>query len=117
MNKIRHQEFQEYSEIDLFNKIGFITKTLGYTPVYFKVLLPKFIKTEEGIKLDYKYIHYVRLYKNEDMKISIYYDQYSLHPKLLKQAYYELYDNCNTERFLDTNEDRSNLLIRLSDLV
>ena len=54
MRKVGSQEFQEYSEIDLFNKLGFMAGTLGYNPVYFKVLHPKFIETENGFEFDYK---------------------------------------------------------------
>ena len=45
MSKIGSQEFQEHSEIDLFNKIGFMAETLGYNPVYFKALKPMLMET------------------------------------------------------------------------
>ena len=117
MNKIGSQEFQEYSEVDLFNKIGFMAGTLGYHPVYFKVLHPKFIETENGFEFDYKYMHYMHLYKNEDMQISIYYDKYNLGAMFPEEPYYELYDKCDVERFLDTEEDRSELLNKLKELL
>ena len=117
MSKIGSQEFQEYSEVDLFNKIGFIAGTLGYNPVYFIVLHPKFIVTENGFEFDYKYMHYIHLYKNEDMQISIYYDKYNLGAMFPEKPYYELYDNCDVERFLDTDEDIINLLNRLKELI
>lgn len=47
MSKIGSQEFQEHSEIDLFNKIGFMAETLGYNPVYFKALKPMLMETEK----------------------------------------------------------------------
>lgn len=119
MNKIGNHEFQEHSEVDLFNKIGLMAGTLGYNPVYFKVLYPKFIETENGFEFDfdYKYIHYIHLYKNEDMQISIYYDKYNIVAMFPEEPYYELYDNCDVERFLDTEEGRSELLNRLKELI
>ena len=99
MNKIGSKKFQKYSEVDLFNKIGFMARTLGYDPVYFK----------------YKYMHYIHLYKNEDMQISIYYDK--LGAMFPEKPYYELYDKCDIERFLDTEEDRSELLNKLKELL
>lgn len=117
MSEIGSQEFQEYSEIDLFNKIGFMAGTLGYNPVYFKALNPKLNKIENGFEFVYKYMHYIHLYKNEDMKISIYYDKYNIGAMFPEEPYYELYDKCDVERFLDTEEDRRNLLNRLKELI
>ena len=91
MNKLLGvEQFQEYSEVDLFNKIGFMASTLGYVPVYFK---------EDG------------------MKISIYYDKYNLGAMFPEQPYYELYDRCDTERFLDTDEEAMNLFNRVKELI
>ena len=117
MNKIGHEEFQEYSEVDLFNKIGFMAETLGYNPVYFKALKPMLMETENGFKMGQEYMHYIHLYKDEDMKISIYYDKYNLGAMFPEQPYYELYDMCDVERFLDTEEDKSELLNRLKELL
>lgn len=117
MNKIGSQEFQKYSEVDLFNKIGFIAETLGYNPVYFKVLKPMLMETENGFKMGEEYMHYIHLYKDEDMQISIYYDKYNIGPMFLEEPYYELYDMCDVERFLDTEEDKSELLNRLKELL
>ena len=117
MKKVGCQEFQEYSEIDLFNKLGFMARTLGYNPVYFKVLHPKFIETENGFEFDYKYMHYMHLYKNEDMKISIYYDKYNIGAMFPEEPYYELYDKCDIERFLETEEDRRNLFNKVKELI
>ena len=117
MNKIGHEEFQEYSEVDLFNKIGFMAETLGYNPVYFKALKPMLMETENGFKMCQEYMHYIHLYKDEDMKISIYYDKYNLGAMFPEEPYYELYDKCDVERFLDTEEDRSELLNKLKELL
>ena len=117
MNKIGHEEFQEYSEVDLFNKIGFMAETLGYNPVYFKALKPMLMETENGFKMGQEYMHYIHLYKDEDMKISIYYDKYNLGAMFPEKPYYELYDKCDIERFLDTEEDRSELLNKLKELL
>ena len=116
MNKAGIQEFQEYSEIDLFNNIGFLVETLGYTPVYFKVLHPKMLETEKGFEIINKYMHYIHLYKDEEMKISIYYDKYNLGAMFPEEPYFELYDKCDIERFLDTEEDRNNLLNRFKEV-
>ena len=117
MSKIGSQEFQEHSEVDLFNKIGFIAETLGYHPVYFKALKPMLMETENGFKMGEEYIHYIHLYKGEYIKISIYYDKYNLWSMFPEEPYYELYDKCDVERFLDTEEDRSELLNRLKELL
>lgn len=117
MSKIGSQEFQEYSEVDLFNKIGFMAGTLGYHPVYFKALKPMLMETENGFKMGQEYMHYIHLYKDEDMKISIYYDKYNLGAMFPEEPYYELYDMCYVERFLDTEEDRSELLNKLKELL
>lgn len=114
---IGSQEFQEYSEIDLFNKIGFMAGTLGYHPVYFKALNPKVKNIENGFEFEYKYMHYIHLYKDEDVKISIYYDKCNLGAMFPEEPYYELYDREDVERFLDTDEDRNNLLNRLKELI
>ena len=115
--KVRKQEIQEFSEIDLFNKIGLMTEILGYTPVYFKVLNPKMVDSGDSFSFEYKYMHYIHLYKNEEMKISIYYDKYNLGAMFPGEPYYELYDMCYVERFLDTEEDRNDLLNRLKELL
>ena len=101
MNKIGSKKFQKYSEVDLFNKIGFMAETLGYEPVYFK----------------YKYMHYIHLYKDGGMQISIYCDKYNIGAMFPEEPYYELYDKCDVERFLDTEEDRSELLNKLKELL
>lgn len=117
MNKLEIQEFQEYSEVHLFNEIGDMVENLGYTPVYFKVLHPKMLKNKNGFEIINKYMHYIHLYKNEEMKVSIYYDKYNLGSILPEEPYFELYDRCDIERFLDTEEDINNLLNRLNELI
>ena len=118
MNKLLGvEQFQEYSEVELFNKIGFMASTLGYVPVYFKVLHPKLVGDISNYEFEYKYMHYIHLCKEDGMKISIYYDKYNLGAMFPEQPYYELYDRCDIERFLDTEEDKGELLNRLSKLL
>ena len=114
---IGSQEFQEHSEVDLFNKIGFMAETLGYNPVYFKVLNPKIKNIENGFEFEYKYMHYIHLYKDEEMKISIYFDKHNLGCMFPEYPYYELYDRCDTERFLNTDEEAMNLFNRVKELM
>ena len=79
MNKLLGvEQFQEYSEVELFNKIGLMASALGYAPVYFKVLHPKLVGDISNYKFEYKYMHYIHLRKENGMKISIYYDKYNL---------------------------------------
>ena len=111
------EEVQEYSEIGLFNAVGLMARDLGYEVVYFKSLTPSFLGFGEDLEIDYKYIHFIHLYKDEELKISIYYDKYNLAPMFPEQPYFELYDRLDTERFLDTEEDRNNLVNRLSELL
>ena len=117
LRKIGKQEFQEHSEINLFNKIGLMSETLGCNPVYFKVEQPKLTNFEGTFEFEYKYMHYIHLYKDDDMKISIYYDKYNLGSMLSEEPYFELYDRCDVERFFDTEEDINNLLSRVNDLL
>ena len=118
MNKLLGvEQFQEYSEVELFNKIGFMASALGYVPVYFKVLHPKLVGDISNYEFEYKYMHYIHLCKEDGMKISIYYDKYNLGAMFPEQPYYELYDRCDIERFLDTEEDKGELLNRLSKLL
>ena len=49
MQRLGRKEFQEVSEIEIFNEIGDIASSLGYNPVYFKALKPVFVEMEEGI--------------------------------------------------------------------
>ena len=54
MNKLFGvEQFQEYSEVELFNKIGFMASTLGNVPVYFKVLHPKLVGDISNYKFEY----------------------------------------------------------------
>lgn len=114
IEQLETQVLQESSEVDLFNKIGFMAEVLGYHPVYFKSLIPKLVKIDNELLFNDEYINYLQLYKNEDMKISIYYDKFNLGHTFQEVPYYELYYKNDIQRFFDTEEDRSNLLETLS---
>ena len=117
------EEFQELSEIPLFNKIGDYAEKQGYDVVYFKSLMPK-IK-EDKIDLsnptmdnfNYKYIHYIHIYGDEGLKVSIYFDVDSLVRLSQEIPYYELYDMNDVERFLATDEDEAILFNAVKKLI
>ena len=123
MRKVGSQEFQELSEIPLFNKIGDYAEKQGYDVVYFKSLMPK-IK-EDKIDLSnptmdnfgYKYIHYIHIYGDEGLKVSIYFDVDSLVRLSQEIPYYELYDMNDVERFLATDEDEAVLFNTVKKLI
>lgn len=114
MDKLR-EEFQIKSEIPLFNLIGGYAEEKGYNAVYFKVLRPK-IATVDG-DFEYKYMYYIHLYKDDEMKLSIYYDKYNLGSMFLECPYFELYDKLNIKRFLDIDEDKIDLFDKVKELI
>ena len=117
------EEFQELSEIPLFNKIGDYAEKQGYDVVYFRSLEPKI---EEG-KIDFthpnlgnfehKYVHYIHIYGDEGLKVSIYFDVDSLVRLFQEFPYYELYDMNDVERFLATDEDEAILFNTVKKLI
>ena len=117
------EEFQEVSEIPLFNKIGDYAEKQGYDVVYFKSLMPK-IK-EDKIDLSnptmdnfgYKYIHYIHIYGDEGLKVSIYFDVESLVCLFQEFPYYELYDMNDVERYWATDEDEAVLFNTVKKLI
>ena len=117
------EEFQEVSEIPLFNKIGDYAEKQGYDVVYFKSLMPK-IK-EDKIDLSnptmdnfgYKYIYYIHIYGDIGLKVSIYFDVDSLVRLSQEIPYYELYDMNDVERYLATDEDEAVLFNTVKKLI
>ena len=97
------QQFQEISEIPLFNLIGHYADTKGYGVVYFKVLMKSY---EE------KYMHYIHLYKDEDMKVSIYFDDCNY----IHFPYYEIYFAGDVERFSNTEKSEMELFDVVKEL-
>ena len=117
------EELQEVSEVAIFNEIGNYAEKQGYDVVYFKSLMPK-IK-EDKIDLsnptmdnfNYKYIHYIHIYGDEGLKVSIYFDVDSLVRLSQEIPYYELYDMNDVERFLATDEDEAVLFNTVKELI
>ena len=114
---IGRAKIQGYSEVDLFNQIGLMTIAFGYKAVYFKKLLPKLIEGEDGYEVILEYVHYIHLHKDEELKYSILYDEYNIASMFPEKPYYELYDMVGIEKFLDTEDGRSGLLINLITLI
>ncbi|MGL5717994.1 MAG: hypothetical protein ACRCX2_33635 [Paraclostridium sp.] len=120
MDNLGSQIFEEYSEVDLFNKIGFMAETLGYNAIYFKSLMPKLVSYEDGYRYENNYMHYIHLEKDGDLMISIYYDEHNMGAMFPEAPYYELYrpySGGDIERFVDTEEDRLNLLETLKTII
>ena len=117
MNAIIREKFQNLSEITLLNLIGYYAEEKGYTSVYFKSKMPKPVTKDGGFEIEYEYMHYVHLVKDEKMKVSIYYDESNLGSIVPEGPYYELYDRCDVERFLNTDEEEMNLFNRVKELI
>ena len=117
------EEFQEVSEVAIFNEIGDYAENQGYDVVYFKSLFPKIKKDKIDLSnptmdnFDYKYIHYIHIYGNEGLKVSIYFDVDSLVRLSQEIPYYELYDMNDVERFLATDEDEAVLFNTVKELI
>lgn len=112
MEKMGSKEFQEVSEIEAFNLIGQDAETKGYDVVYFKSLWPYM---SENFVMKFKYMHYIHLIKDEEMKYSIYFDEFNLGSIVPDGPYYELYDTCDIERF--PQEYEKELFDRIKELI
>ena len=117
------EEFQEVSEVAIFNEIGNYAENQGYDVVYFKSLFPKRNKDNLGLSnptmdnFNYKYIHYIHIYGDEGLKVSIYFDVDSLVCLFQEFPYYELYDMNDVERYLATDEDEAVLFNTVKKLI
>ena len=117
------EEFQEVSEVAIFNEIGDYAENQGYNVVYFKSLFPKMNKDNLGLSsltmdnFNYKYIHYIHIYGDEGLKVSIYFDVDSLVCLFQEFPYYELYDMNDVERYLATDEDEAVLFNTVKKLI
>ena len=117
------EEFQEVSEVAIFNEIGDYAENQGYDVVYFKSLFPKIKKDKIDLSnptmdnFDYKYIHYIHIYGDEGLKVSIYFDVDSLVCLFQEFPYYELYDMNDVERYLATDEDEAVLFNTVKKLI
>ena len=117
------EEFQEVSEVAIFNEIGDYAENQGYDVVYFKSLFHKIKKDKIDLSnptmdnFDYKYIHYIHIYGDEGLKVSIYFDVDSLVRLSQEIPYYELYDMNDVERFLATDEDEAVLFNTVKKLI
>ena len=117
------EEFQEVSEVAIFNEIGDYAENQGYDVVYFKSLFPKRNKDKIDLSnptmdnFDYKYIHYIHIYGDEGLKVSIYFDVDSLVRLSQEIPYYELYDMNDVERYLATEEGEAVLFNTVKKLI
>ena len=117
------EEFQEVSEVAIFNEIGNYAENQGYDVVYFKSLFPKIKKDKIDLSnptmdnFDYKYIHYIHIYGDEGLKVSIYFDVDNLVRLSQEIPYYELYDMNDVERYLATDEDEAVLFNTVKKLI
>ena len=110
------EEFQELSEVEIFNVIGAYAESQKYNPLYFKVAHSKEVDEELNDTV-IKYMHYIHLYKDEELVISIYFDEHNLGMMYPEFKYYELYHKGNVERFLKTNEDEIRLFDKVIKLI
>ena len=117
------EEFQEVSEVALFNEIGDYAENQGYDVVYFKSLFPKMNKDNLGLSsltmddIEYKYVHYIHIYEDIGLKVSIYFDVDGSVCLFQEFPYYELYDMNDVERYLATDEDEAILFNTVKKLI
>lgn len=97
------EQFQEVSEIPLFNLIGHYADNKGYGVVYFKVLM----------KLEEEYMHYIHLYKDEDLEVSIYFDNFNY----IHFPYYEMYYCSDVQRFSNSTMGEMELLDTIKKII
>lgn len=103
--------YQEVSDVAVFILIGAYAESKGYDKVFFKAKH----KNIHG-DTEYEYMHYIHLYKDGSLKLSIYYDYADL-GAWVGVPYYELYDRCDIERFGTTDEEEMDLFDRVKELI
>lgn len=108
---------QKVSEISLFNDIKEYSEKLGYDVILFKSKMPKIVKVDDEFKTKYRYLHYIQVFTNEHMKLSIYYDEHTYIGNNINYKYYELYYIGDVERFFTSEEDEKLLLDKVKQLL
>lgn len=98
---LNKEEVQSKSEVDLFNKIGDYAINKNYHPVYFKS--KKLSQYEEELRI--VDVHYIHIYNENGLKVSIYYDGERSMLSHMDEPYYELYDLLDVKRFLKNKDD------------
>jgi len=97
---------QSKSEVGIFNIIGTFATDKGYNPIYFKT---KSLSTyNDDLRL--VDVHYIHIYDDFDLKVSIYYDKNKSILSNINIPYYEMYDGSKTKRFFDNKEDETTLV-------
>ena len=97
---------QSKSEVRIFNIIGTFAADKGYNPIYFKT---KSLSTyNDDLRL--VDVHYIHIYDDFDLKVSIYYDKNKSILSNINIPYYEMYDGSKTKRFFDNKEDETTLV-------
>lgn len=97
---------QSKSEVSIFNIIGTFATDKGYNPIYFKT---KSLSTyNDDLRL--VDVHYIHIYDDFDLKVSIYYDKNKSILSNINIPYYEMYDGSKTKRFFDNKEDETTLV-------
>ena len=126
--KIQREEIQSRSEIEIFNKIGEYANNKDCSVIYFKTLMPTLThRNSEDIIKDnnihnmylydakFEHIHFIHLYREEKLILSIYFDNYNLTNLFNDKGYYELSNFIDNERFTKGNEDK--LYERIKELL
>lgn len=111
------EEIQAISEISLFNEIEDFSEIHGYDAIFFKVKKRKGLRNIQNINDKDSYIHYIQLYKDNKMKISVYYDGDNVLSNGYNYQYYEFYSRRKTERFCKTEKDEQLLLEEVKRIV
>lgn len=93
---------QQQSEVELFNRIGDYATSKNFHPVYFKSKNISNCNSEEPKIVE---VHYIHIYNDNGLKVSIYYDGEGSILSLMEQPYYELYDLSNVRKFLTGKEE------------
>lgn len=103
--------YTNISEIDVFNLIGNAVEEKGYVAIYWKWKRPSMLGSYNDIQ-EWKWVHYIHILKDEDLRLSIYYDEHDA-MALMGIPYYELYYGGDIERFPVSDEAEMELFDRV----
>ena len=104
---------QEVSEVSLFNKIGAYAESVGYYIHFFK-------SKQMSNNFDRPQIvdvHYIHIYKEDYLKVSIYFDGDNSILSTMGVPYYEIYVGGDVERFLMSDEEEMKLYDIITDVL
>ena len=112
IEELQKEVIQNKSDIKAFNIVGTYASDKGYDVVYFKNKQIGFHNNEPTL-VD---IHYIHLYGEAELKLSIFYDHSGI-SVLSSYPCYELYDTTNVFRFSIDEESELDLINKAISLM